>query len=131
MHISPVNAERGAFNGRSKVALAVLAALAFGLVDPTISVDGAVVRSRTSVDPIPRPAPSGDVACDGVVVQPGTDIQAAIDARPTGATFCLMPGVHRLLRGLRPKEDQRFIGEPGAVVSGSKVVPSWTLEGGF
>lgn len=130
-----MNTEREAVNSRSKVALAVLAALAalaFGLVDPTISVDGAVVRSGTSVKgPIPRPAPSGDAACDGVVVQPGTDIQAAIDAHPSGATFCLMPGVHRLLRGLRPKEDQRFIGEPGAVVSGSKVVPSWTLEGGF
>jgi Right handed beta helix region len=132
VHISLVNTERGAVNARSKVALAALAALAFGLVDPTTSVDGAVVRSRDSIkEPTPRAAPFGDAACDGVVVQPGTDIQAAINAHPVGATFCLMPGVHRLLRGLRPKEDQRFIGEPGAVVSGSKVVPSWTLEGGF
>jgi hypothetical protein len=129
-----VNPERAAVNGsrRSKVALALVAVLATGLVDPPISVEGAIVHPGTSTsDHVPRTAPSGDEACDGVVVQPGTDIQAAIDAHPKGATFCLMPGTHRLLKSLRPKEDQKFIGEPGAVVSGSKVVPSWTLEGGY
>jgi hypothetical protein len=82
---------------------------------------------------LPRHHPAAPTAdpCSGVAVQPGTDLQAAIDAHPNGTTFCIKAGVHRLTNGVKPKQGQKFIGEPGAVVSGSKIVSSWTQEGSF
>jgi hypothetical protein len=132
--ILPVNTEPPPAQGhfRPKMTVTFLVVLAIGLVEQPTSPPGAVVPSGSSVrEPQRAAAPVGIAECDGVAIQPGTNIQAAIDAHPDGTTFCLQPGVHRLLDGLRPKEEQRFFGEPGAVVSGAKVVASWTLEGGF
>ena len=51
---------------------------------------------------------------------PDASLQARVDANPVGTTFCLQAGVHRLSRGISPKNNQKFIGVPGAVLSGGK-----------
>jgi hypothetical protein len=124
--------------GRALVLLAIAAAP----IDPAAPEDGSRREPTTSVrdhlvgdaaGPSPALGPAGFATeqCSGVAVQPGTNIQAAIDAHANAATFCLKPGIHRIGDSLRPKEGQKFIGEPGAVISGSKVVSSWTPEGSF
>ncbi|MGH2819479.1 MAG: right-handed parallel beta-helix repeat-containing protein [Actinomycetota bacterium] len=68
------------------------------------------------------PSPSRAAVCRGVAVYPGQSLQARINARPRGTTFCLRSGVHRPSGALRPKQGQRFIGVSGAVVDGRGVV---------
>ncbi|HVM15648.1 MAG TPA: right-handed parallel beta-helix repeat-containing protein [Egibacteraceae bacterium] len=80
-------------------------------------------------DPNPVPAPSpaltvgprADVTCTGVQAPAGSDLHALIAQHPERTTFCIGAGVHRLTTPLRPKTGQRFIGAPGAVLSGAKV----------
>ena len=75
--------------------------------------------------------PSGRAAapCHGIEVRPGADLGAAVAASPEGATLCLRSGVHRVSGPVRPRDGQRLVGEPGAVVSGAKVVTGFTRSG--
>jgi hypothetical protein len=68
-------------------------------------------------------AQSADAASTGVFISPGQSIQAAVDANPPGTTFSIKAGIHRLQQ-VKPKDGDRFIGEPGAVLSGAKVLPA-------
>jgi hypothetical protein len=62
-----------------------------------------------------------------VDIVPGVNIQTQIDLYPPGTTFRLQPGVHRLASPLTPKDGDSFVGAPGAVVSGARVLsPSWS-----
>ena len=63
-----------------------------------------------------------------VVIYPGTDIQSVVDANPTGTTFLIAEGTHRM-QTIEPKNDQSFIGQAGSVLNGAKVVSDWTQEG--
>ena len=45
-------------------------------------------------------------------------------------TFCFSAGVYRLARPLTPKDQQRLVGEPGAILSGAQVVTEWTQTAG-
>jgi hypothetical protein len=88
---------------------------------------GGVERAAGLTGPVGPDAayvPSGDV-----VVQTGQLTQAFIDARPTGTKFVLAAGKHRFLSHLTPKADMAFLGRPGAIISGSKVLTGWTREG--
>jgi hypothetical protein len=69
--------------------------------------------------------------CSGVSLSPGQDIQAAIDTNPPGTTLCLAAGTYRLQQVV-PKDDDRFIGQPGAIMSGAKVLDpnEFVREGG-
>jgi hypothetical protein len=62
-------------------------------------------------------APAG-----AVTVAPGSDLNAAVQAQPAGTTFYLSGGVHTLgtdpYGQVIPKDDDRFIGAPGAVLDG-------------
>ena len=72
---------------------------------------------------VTEPAPTPPVVeCVGRTLTPIDNIQAAIDAGGPGATFCFTPGIYRLQRQLWPRTDQRFIGQPGVVFTGSKIV---------
>jgi hypothetical protein len=71
------------------------------------------------------------VWCRGVRIRPDESIQAAVDQRGEGATFCLTAGVHRLQDRIYPKSQQRFIGQDGAILNGSKRLTSFRREGGF
>ena len=69
--------------------------------------------------------PSGAVA-----VAPGTSIQAVIDKAGDGAAFCLKSGVHRV-QVVRPRSGQRFYGETGTILNGSRLVAHFRREGRF
>ena len=60
-------------------------------------------------------------SCSGVRVLPGVDLQAKINSRPGGTTFCLKKGIHPLATGALVKSHDRIIGEPGAVLDGQNV----------
>ncbi len=68
-------------------------------------------------------ARGADTTNAGVFILPGQSIQAAVDANPAGTTFYIKAGVHRLQQ-VKPKGGDRFIGEPGAILSGAKVLPA-------
>jgi parallel beta-helix repeat protein len=53
-----------------------------------------------------------------VRVVPTDDIQAMLDARPTGTTFCFQAGTYVLNGFVVPKTRDRLIGLPGAILTG-------------
>jgi parallel beta-helix repeat protein len=65
-----------------------------------------------------------------VAVAPGTSIQAVIDKAGDGAAFCLKSGVHRV-QVVRPRSGQRFYGETGTILNGSRLVAHFRREGRF
>lgn len=71
----------------------------------------------------PPPPPSG------TAIAPGEDIQARVDAAAPGTQFVLRAGVHRL-QHVRPKDGMVFAGEPGAVLSGARLLTGFTQSGG-
>ncbi len=73
--------------------------------------------STTSIPPASLP--------DGVRVEVGDDLQAAIDAHPAGTTYVIAAGIHRL-QVATPKDGDRFFGEPGAILNGAKVLTEFT-----
>ena len=84
--------------------------------------------------PVSRPGLSGAigpevVTCRGVPVSVTDDIQGVVDRNPAGTTFCLAAGIHRLVLPVEPKEGDAFIGQRGAVLSGSKVLSGWRISG--
>lgn len=64
--------------------------------------------------------PVSGQACTGVELQPGADLQRAVDAYPAGTTFCLAAGTYAG-QSLTPKDGDRFIGLSGAVLDGGFV----------
>ncbi len=76
--------------------------------------------------------PVGPVAssCSGVTVSPGASLQAAVNANPAGTTFCIKAGTYSLTAGVSPKNDQKFIGEPGVVLSGGKDISGQFAQSG-
>jgi parallel beta-helix repeat protein len=84
-------------------------------------------RCRPKVGPRPGiRCPSGSIR-----LRPGRDLQAAINAKPEGTTFCFKEGTYRLWTPLLPKSHDVFVGEYGAVLRGSKVIRKWRKEGRF
>lgn len=57
-----------------------------------------------------------------IVVDPGQDLPAVVDAAPPGSTFWLQAGTHHYGQGLyeqvTPRTGDRFVGAPGAVIDG-------------
>ena len=70
-------------------------------------------------------APPGSIS-----VSPGQSIQAAVNAAPEGAAFWIKAGVHRF-QSVTPKNRQTFVGEPGAVLSGARILTSFSREGSY
>jgi parallel beta-helix repeat protein len=68
------------------------------------------------------------MSCSGVTVNPGDNIQSKVDSNSEGTTFCLKKGVYRN-QTITPKNNDKFIGEVGTVLNGSKVLSGWTQSG--
>jgi hypothetical protein len=82
---------------------------------------------------LPDPPPTPKVASRGcrageVRLAPGQDIQAAVDGHPAGTTFCLLAGTHRG-GSVDPKTADGFVGAPGAVMTGARVLSTWQRHG--
>jgi hypothetical protein len=72
---------------------------------------------------VSKPGPSPDIRCPAgaVDILPGQDIQAKINAKPNGTTFCLRAGRHTTTTAyLNPSPGDVFIGEYGAIVDGQR-----------
>ncbi|WP_162559773.1 right-handed parallel beta-helix repeat-containing protein [Methylobacterium radiodurans] len=88
--------------------------------------------------PVPAPAASdgaagsepSDCPAGAVRITPGDSIQrAALRAGPRG-TVCLAAGLYRL-QEVTPLADQTFLGEPGAVLDGARVLGGFTRAGPY
>jgi parallel beta-helix repeat protein len=73
-----------------------------------------------------------DASCPrgAIEVEPGTSIQAAVDSAGEGAAFCLKNGVHRI-QVIRPKSGQSFHGEGQTVLTGSRLLTTFSREGRY
>ncbi len=59
-----------------------------------------------------------------VQLNPGDDIQSAVNAYPSGTTFVLSPGIYRA-QSVVPKDSDIFSGASGAIVNGSILITTW------
>jgi parallel beta-helix repeat protein len=73
------------------------------------------------------PAAAGP--CSGVVIKPGQDAQAVINAHPAGSTFCFAAGLHRIRTTIRPKANSTLASAARAVLTGSVPLTAWTPSG--
>ncbi|MBI1356919.1 MAG: hypothetical protein GC160_21475 [Acidobacteria bacterium] len=65
---------------------------------------------------------------EGVLIRPGENIQAVINAAPGGTLFRLGAGVHRMQQ-IAPRSYDRFVGEPGAILNGSRLLTTFRRQG--
>ena len=93
---------------------------------PTAPTDLSVSADTTPTQ-TGTPAPTGTTSAQapatipaGTALNPGDDIQAAVNAHPPGTTFVIKTGVHRR-QTIRPKDGMTFVGEHSAVLDGEGV----------
>ncbi len=81
----------------------------------------------------PDPWGPGPVNCPptAISVGPGQPLQAALDAAGPGGSLCVKPSTYRLSSPLRPLSGQTLTFEPGAILSGAKVVTAWRKQGTY
>jgi parallel beta-helix repeat protein len=100
------------------------------------------VRNHAQTDPPeppatapgPEPEPDPDPVADpvlGVRIGVGDDVRAVVRAHPAGTTFVFAAGVHRFPAPITPRQGDTFVGEAGAVLSGSRLLTSFEREGGL
>lgn len=96
------------------------------------AVTAALLLAGAAAPPALASGPRPGAACPAgaIRVQPGMSLQAAIDAAPAGASFCIGAGEHRLQAAI-PKDDQRFHGEAGALLNGARLVTDFVREGQY
>jgi hypothetical protein len=80
--------------------------------------------------PVNAAGPEFATAATGTTISPGQSIQAAVNAYPGGTTFTLKAGVHRL-QSVQPKAGDTFVGETGAIMSGARLLTSFTRSGSY
>ena len=135
----------GSWTYRARVPALWLAALAVvacadddpsapGMSGPEVSLDSTRSPQSDSVivtDSIGDGIDSTLAAAEtGTTIYPGQDIQAKVASYPGGTSFTLKAGVHRL-QSIAPKSGNRFVGEPGAILSGARLLTSFTRSGGY
>jgi len=64
-----------------------------------------------------------------LVVSPGADLQALVNTNGAGTTFLLTSGVYRQ-QTVYPKDGMVFVGQPGAVMSGARLLTDFVTDGG-
>jgi hypothetical protein len=84
-------------------------------------------------DCLPAVGPLKQMRCppDSISLRPGRRLQSVIDANPTGTSFCFEAGTYRLKRPLLPKSRDIFVGQYGAVLSGSTRITDWMKRGAY
>jgi hypothetical protein len=75
-------------------------------------------------------APRLRALSQSVTIHPGDDIQRQVDDHGWGTTFVLTSGVYRL-QSITPKNGDSFIGEPGAILTGAKLLASFKPQERF
>jgi hypothetical protein len=72
-----------------------------------------------------EPCPAATIA-----IEPGASIQAAVDRAGKGNAFCLKNGIHRI-QAVRPRPNQRFYGEGGTILNGSRLLMHFSRENNY
>ena len=88
----------------------------------------AATTTTTQATTTTTQATTTTTAPTGVPVLPGQSVQAAVDANPAGTRFIIRAGVHVQQRVV-PKDNQRFTGEPGAILDGQNITENAFLGG--
>jgi parallel beta-helix repeat protein len=109
--------------GQPSVLLALTGLVIMGLVIAFGVIPA--VSDRTRSEPTLTTV-EGASGCEGIRLEPGNDPQVQLQSQPAGETLCFSAGVYRLARPLTPKDQQRLVGEPGAILSGAQVITEWT-----
>lgn len=96
---------------------------------------GSSSASQETAADMPPPAPIEapplpSPPANAVYIQPGTDIQAAVDASPAGTFFVIQAGIHRM-QSVNPKDGDVFQGENGARLNGSRVLTDFVQQGSY
>ncbi len=85
----------------------------------------------TPTDPPSELPPPGDSQPPGsVTVRPGDNLASMVSSHPKNTTFYLTSGTHRL-QSVVPKDGNEFVGAPGAIMSGAKVLTNFQSSGSF
>lgn len=87
------------------------------------TVNGLADTSRVTVL-----APTSSCVSSGTRLCPGDDLQAKANAAGVGATLTLQPGVYRM-QSVAPLNGQTWAGQPGAIMSGARVLTGWQSDG--
>lgn len=98
---------------------------------PVVTLGPTTTSSATPTDTSAPPTttlPPDPV--DGIVVQPGDDLNGLVTAAPEGTGFLLQPGVHRI-QPITPKDGMAFVGSPGTVLNGAQALQGFTEESGL
>jgi parallel beta-helix repeat protein len=95
----------------------------------TLLVSGSLVLAAACGSD-PASAPSPGCASTTNIICPQDSIAAKVAAAPEGTAFRLRPGVYRLQQ-FSPKAGQSFSGDPGAVLSGARMLTNWVQEGSY
>ena len=82
--------------------------------------------SRCSTDRVTSPV----VGSGNVVIHAGESIQQAVDANPPGTSFLIEAGLYRM-QSVVPKAGNQFIGQPGAILSGARLLTQFAREGAY
>lgn len=123
-------------NSRRLIVLAgmvLLAGIVIALVAILLLQDRDTVPPRVPLDYTPSPADERlqNLLLDQAIVIPvGEDIQATIEQHPPGSVFIIGSGVHRMQR-VTPRDGDIFIGEPGAILNGSRLLENFETEGDY
>ena len=89
---------------------------------PTTAAPPAPTAAPTTA---PTTVPTSTPSYAGlIVIEPGQNIQAVVDAYPEGTGFFLKAGYYRL-QSIRPKRGNSFIGEYGTILSGAAVLSNF------
>jgi parallel beta-helix repeat protein len=71
---------------------------------------------------------NGPCTSTATMLCPGDNIQAKATAAGPGATLTLQPGVYRQ-QTVVALTNQKFVGQPGAIMSGAKLLTGWVQSG--
>jgi hypothetical protein len=99
--------------------------LPFGIIALPFAALLACRDEPTQVSPPPSPS----VTAAGLVsLAPGASMQDSVRKYPGGTSFLIKAGVHRL-QSLIPKSGMSFEGEPGAALSGARLLTNFSAQG--
>jgi hypothetical protein len=71
-----------------------------------------------------------EASCGGTRISPSmsqAQVESALDSGTSTATFCFAPGTYRM--SLTPRNGQTLIGEPGAILKGTRIATGWRRNG--
>ncbi len=115
---------------REQMASFIRRAISGGLAPPSPVPNSPKSSSSNSPPPTDLPQPGASQPAGSIAVRPGDSLQKLVNSRPGDTTFYLTSGTHRLV-GVTPKSGNEFVGAPGAIMSGARVLTTFSKNGSY